>query len=62
MALFSCKFFDLEDRNLQENKTKNIEVRAIGNPSITALSESEQTVFYTTLLKRIIELAEKGGK
>ncbi len=47
---------------MQENKTKNIEVRAIGKPSITALSESEQTVFYTTLLKRIIELAEKGGK
>jgi len=52
----------LEDRNLQENKTKNIEVRAIGKPSITALSESEQQVFYTTLLKRITELATKGGK
>ena len=64
-ALFSCKFFDLEDRNLQGNKTKstkNIEVRAIGKPSITALSESEQQVFYTTLLKRITELATKGGK
>ncbi len=47
---------------MQENKTKDIEVRAIGKPSIEALSESEQTVFYTTLLKRIIELAEKGGK
>ena len=64
-ALFSCKFSDLEDRNLQENKTKttkNIEVRAIGKPSIEALTESEQQVFYTTLLKRIIELATKGGK
>ena len=50
---------------MQENKTKrtkNIEVRAIGKPSIKALSESEQQVFYTTLLKRIIELATKGGK
>ena len=47
---------------MQENKTTNIEVRAIGEPSIEALSESEQTVFYTTLLKRIIELATKGGK
>ena len=47
---------------MQENKTNNIEVRAIGKPSIEALSESEQAVFYTTLLKRIIELATKGGK
>lgn len=50
---------------MQENKiksTKTIEVRAIGEPSITALSESEQQVFYTTLLKRITELATKGGK
>lgn len=65
IALFSCKFFDKGDKNLQENKTKstkNIEVRAIGKPSITALSESEQQVFYTTLLKRIVELATKGGE
>lgn len=47
---------------MQENKTKNFEVRAIGKPSITALSESEQAVFYTTLLKRIVELATKEGK
>ncbi len=50
---------------MQENKTKSkktIEVKAIGEPSITALSESEQQVFYTTLLKRITELAMKGGK
>ncbi|MDE7084529.1 MAG: hypothetical protein K2O81_04745 [Clostridia bacterium] len=65
IALFSCKFSDLEDRNLQENKTKrtkDIEVRAIGKPSIAALSESEQQVFYTTLLKRITELVAKGGE
>ncbi len=50
---------------MQENKTKStrsIEVIAIRKPSITALSESEQQVFYTTLLKRITELAAKGGK
>ncbi len=47
---------------MQENKTKNIEVRAIGKPSIEALMESEQQVFYTTLLKRIIKLATKGGE
>lgn len=46
---------------MQENKTKkDIEVRSIGKPNISALSESEQQVFYTTLLKRIMELA-KGG-
>lgn len=64
-ALFSCKFFKSEERNLQENKTKStrsIEVKAIGKPSIKALSESEQQVFYATLLKRITELAAKGGK
>ncbi len=47
---------------MQGNKTKHIEVRAIGKPSITALSESEQQVFYTTLLRRITELVAKGGK
>ncbi len=50
---------------MQENKTKHtkeMEVRAIGEPSIAALSESEQKVFYTALLKRITELATKGGK
>ena len=50
---------------MQETKTKHtkaIEVKAIGKPSITALSKSEQQVFYTALLKRITELATKGGK
>ncbi len=47
---------------MQENKTQLIEVRAIGEPSIEALSESEQEVFFTTLFKRIQELACKGGK
>ena len=65
IALFSCKFFDKGDKNLQENKSKstsNIEVRAIGKPSIETLTESEQQVFYTTLLRRITELVAKGGK
>ena len=62
IALFSCKFFDKGDKNLQENKTKHIKVRAIGKPSIEALTKSEQQVFYTTLLKRITELATKGGE
>ena len=47
---------------MQENKTKHIKVRAIGKPSIEALTKSEQQVFYTTLLKRITELATKGGE
>ena len=47
---------------MQENKTQSIEVRAIGEPNIKALSESEQAVFFTTLFKRIQELASKGGK
>ncbi len=47
---------------MQENKTKNIEVRAIRKPSTEALTESEQQVFYTTLLRRITELVAKGGK
>ena len=59
---FFVQIFKSEDRNLQENKTQSIEVRAIGEPNIKALSESEQAVFFTTLFKRIQELASKGGK
>ena len=62
IALFSCKFFQSEDRNLQETKTKTIEVKVIGEPSIDTLSESEQAVFFTTLFKRIQELASEGEK
>ena len=47
---------------MHKPKTQEIEVRHIGKPSIEALTESEQKVFYTTLLKRIIELVTKGGK
>ena len=64
-ALFSCKFSDLEDRNLQENKTKrtkSIEVRAIGKPSFKDLPHYQSEAFYSLLLKHIAEFAEKGGK
>ena len=47
---------------MQETKTKTIEVKVIGEPSIETLSESEQAVFFTTLFKRIQELASEGGK
>lgn len=62
IALFFVQIFKSEDGNLQETKTKTIEVKAIGEPSIETLSESEQAVFFTTLFKRIQELASKGGK
>ena len=38
-----------------KKQNKVIEIRAIGKPSIEALSEAEQEMFYTTLLNRIIE-------
>jgi hypothetical protein len=47
---------------LQEIKKKECKVTTIGKPNIKALSESERAVFYSTLLQRILELAEKGGK
>jgi len=37
-------------------KQNNLEFVAIGSPSISALSESEQKHFYITLLTRILEL------
>lgn len=45
-----------------KKQKKGIEVRAIGKPSIEALSEAEQEVFYTTLLNRIIELKAEDDK
>ena len=56
------QIFQSEDRNLQETKTKTIEVKVIGEPSIDTLSESEQAVFFTTLFKRIQKLASERGK
>lgn len=60
-ALFSCKFFDLEEKNLQEIKTKQLEVITIGKPDIRALTECERTAFFETLLARLKELKEKNG-
>lgn len=61
IALFSCKFFDLEDRNLQGNKTQQLEVITIGKPDIRALTESERTAFFETLLARLKELKQSNG-
>ena len=45
-----------------KRQKKEIEVRSIGKPSIEALSESEQQIFYSTLLKRITELKAEDDK
>lgn len=45
-----------------KKQKKEIDVRAIGKPSIEALSPTEQEVFYKTLLDRIIELKIEDEK
>lgn len=40
-------------------KQKNLELVAIGCPSVSALTESEQKHFYITLLTRILELIKE---
>ena len=40
-------------------KQKNLELVAIGSPSVSALSESEQKHLYITLLTRILELIKE---
>ena len=40
-------------------KQQNLELVAIGSPSVSALSESEQKHFYITLLTRILELIKE---
>ena len=54
---------NLEEKNLQQNKTKtqNVKANVIGEFSFDNLTVDEQTAFFTTLLKRIQELALKGG-
>lgn len=47
---------------MKKQKELDLEVVAIGKPSIEALSESEQKVFFETLLKRIQELAAEDDK
>lgn len=47
---------------IMKRQKKEIEVRSIGKPSIEALSESEQQIFYSTLLKRITGLKAEDDK
>jgi len=51
----------LEDRNLQGNKTQQLKVIIIGKPDIRALSDSERTAFFETLLARLKELKQQSG-
>ena len=53
------QIFSSEDKNLQENKTKDIEVTAIGKARISFLPKCEERECCSTLLKRISELT--GG-
>lgn len=46
---------------MQENKTKQLKVITIGKPDIKALTDSERTAFFETLLKRLKELKEQNG-
>lgn len=46
----------------EKKQKKEIEVRLIGEPSIETLTEAEQQVFYSTLLKRITELKAEDDK
>ena len=56
---FRANFFS-EAKNLQENKTKDIEVTAIGKARISFLPKCEERVCCSTLLKRRSELT--GGE
>ena len=38
---------------------KDLKVFSVGQPSVSSLSESEQKVFYITLLTRILELRKQ---
>lgn len=45
--------------NMTKKKEVNLEVITIGKPDISALSESEQKVFFTTLLDSIIKVKQE---
>lgn len=47
---------------MRKHKTQKLEVNSIGKPNIEALPESEQEIFYATLLKRITELVAQEGE
>ncbi len=44
---------------MAKKKEVNLEVITIGKPDIFALSESEQKVFFTTLLNSIIKVKQE---
>ena len=50
---------NLEKGGFIMKKQNNLELVAIGSPSVSALSESEQKHFYITLLTRILELIKE---
>lgn len=56
------QIFSSEEQNLQGNKTKTYEVTVTGRADISALSEYERQIFYSTLLEHITELMQGGDK
>ncbi len=46
---------------MQENKTQQLKVITIGKPEIRALTESERTAFFETLLAKLKELKQQHG-
>ena len=61
-----CPFFranfSSEDKNLQGNKTQDFIVTAIGKGDISSLLVSEKELLFSTLLQRMIEFAQGGGR
>lgn len=47
---------------MQGNKTKTYEVTVTDRADISALSEYERQIFYSTLLEHITELMQGGDK
>ena len=56
------QIFSSEDKNLQGNKTQDFIVTAIGKGDISSLLVSEKELLFSTLLQRIIEFAQGGGR
>ena len=61
-ALFFVQIFSSEDKNLQGNKTQDFIVTAIGKGDISSLLVSEKELLFSTLLQRMIEFAQGGGR
>lgn len=61
MPFFFEQIFSSEDKNLQGNKTQDFIVTAIGKGDISSLLVSEKELLFSTLLQRMIELAQGGG-